>query len=130
MGSDMRHKNARRVHLQTLKRRQGLLNFEVGFQAGLHWRFMTARTEVPRSLVVGDLPLTIHPDSSRPTYKPKCMVAARSPACMSPKSKSITRASPQCHDFRCKRDTAVVWTFAHLVHILVAAGIDSRAHLM
>src|SRR5664279_4769504 len=27
------------------------------------------------------------------------------------------------------RDTAVVWKFAHLVHILVAAGIDRRVHL-
>src|SRR5271157_4530395 len=50
--------------------------------------------------------------------------------CMSPKSTSITRASPQCHDFRCHRDTAVVWKFAHLVHILVTTGIDSRVHLM
>jgi hypothetical protein len=49
--------------------------------------------------------------------------------CMSPKSTSITRASPQCHDFRCNQDTAIVWKFAHPVHILVAAEIDSRAHL-
>src|SRR5208337_4761798 len=49
--------------------------------------------------------------------------------CMSPKNTSITRASPQCHDFRCNQDTAIVWTFAHPVHILVAAGIDSRVHL-
>ena len=49
--------------------------------------------------------------------------------CVSPKSTSITRASPQCRDFRCNQDTAVVWKFAHLVHILVAAGIDNRVHL-
>ena len=49
--------------------------------------------------------------------------------CMSPKSTSITRASPQCHDFRCNRDTAVVWKFARLLNILVAAGIDNRVHL-
>ena len=50
--------------------------------------------------------------------------------CMSPKSTSITRASPQCHDFRCNQHTAVVWKFAHQLHILVATGIDSRVHLM
>ena len=49
--------------------------------------------------------------------------------CVSPKSTSITRASPQCRDFRCNQDTALVWKFAHLVHILVAAGIDNRVHL-
>jgi len=50
--------------------------------------------------------------------------------CTSHKSTFIARGSPQCHDFRCNRDTAWVWKFAHLVHILVAAGIDSRVQLM
>jgi hypothetical protein len=50
--------------------------------------------------------------------------------CMSPKSSSITRAPPQCHDFRYNQDTAVVWKFVHQLFVLVATGIDSRVHLM
>src|SRR5208283_6010008 len=50
--------------------------------------------------------------------------------CVSPKSTSITRASPQCHDFRCNQHTAVAWKFAHVAYILVASGIGGRVHLM
>lgn len=57
-----------------------------------------------RSPVVGDLPLTIHRDSSRPTDKPECIVRPlHRQQCKSPKSMSITRAAPQCHDFRCNQ---------------------------
>ena len=37
--------------------------------------------------------------------------AAPSPAVRESKSTSLTRASPQCRDFRCNQDTAVVWKF-------------------
>ena len=47
--------------------------------------------------------------------------------CMSPKSTSITRASPQRHDFRCNQDTTVVRKFAHLVHSRCSRNRQPRA---
>ena len=68
--------------------------------------------------------------SFRPTDKPESFVRSSIASCSRvPKSTSITRASPQCRDFRCNQDTAEVWMFAHLLHALVASGIDSRVHL-
>ena len=91
---------------------------------------MYSQQRGPEVLVVGDLPLTIHRDSYRPTDKPECMVR-RSIAsrCVSSKSHVHHPSVATIHDFRCNQDTAVVWKFAHLVHILVVAGIDNRVHL-
>jgi len=41
-----------------------------------------------------------------------------------------TRASPQCHELPLQPTHAVVLKFLHELYVLVAAGTDSRVHLL